>query len=326
MNIVTRIAAQALFALAPVVASVPAQAQQYPNRPITLVNAFAAGSLTDIVARILATDLGNVLKQTVVVENKPGGSQTIAGSYVARANPDGYTIYMANMPAIVAPSVQATLPFQGVRDFTAVAAVVSVRLFMYVAPEVKGTTLQEVVSTLKAEPGKYNYGSSGVASPIHLIAEMFNAQAGVKTTHVPYKGSNEVLQSLVSNQIGFAFLGSDGMQFVNKGQLKAVGIAATKRDKAMPNIPTMDEAGLKGFSPGVDFVVVVPKGTPADVVAKLNSAINEVTASEAFTKRMAQRGGLEIAPPGTPAQAASYIANQENMWDGIVKSANIKLE
>lgn len=153
------------------------QAQTYPSRPITLVLAFAAGSLSDTIARQLANDLTPVLKQNVVVENKPGGSQTIAGSYVARARPDGYTIYMANMPAVVAPSVQASLPFQGVRDFAPVALGVSVKLLLYVAPGVPAKNLNEFIALLRANPGKYNYGSSGVATPIHLVGEMFNGQA-----------------------------------------------------------------------------------------------------------------------------------------------------
>lgn len=301
-------------------------AQTYPSRPVTLVLAFAPGSLSDTIARQLANDLAPILKQPVVVENKPGGSQTIAGSHVARARPDGYTIYMANMPAVVAPSIQAGLPFQGVRDFAPVALGVSVKLLLYVSPGTPARNLNEFIALLRANPGKYNYGTSGIATPIHLVAEMFNGQAGVSTVHVPYKGSNEVLQALLSNQIAFAFVGFDGMQHVRAGNLKAMGIASAKRDASAPDVPTLDEAGLPGFRASVDFVVVAPKGTPADAITKLNDALNQVTASESFAARIRQIGGMEIAAPGTPLQAGAYIASQEAKWDAIVKAANIKLE
>ena len=321
-----RFAAGVLSSLACVVAFSVAYAQPYPSRPITLVVAFAAGSLSDTVARHLANDLTAVLKQTVVVENKPGGSQTIAGSYVARARPDGYTLYMANMPAVVAPSIQASLPYQGVRDFAPVTSVVSVKLVLYVAPSLPARNLNEFIALARANPGKYTYGSSGVATPIHLVGEMFNGQMGASTVHIPYKGSNEVLQALVSNQITFGFLGFDGMQFVRNGQLKTLGIATSKRDTSAPDVPTLEEAGLPGFRAGVDFVVVAPKGTPAEVVARLNEAISQVTASETFSGRIKQIGGMEIAAPATPAQTGAYIASQEAKWDAIVKAANIKLE
>lgn len=329
MSFIRRLAAglvMSALAFAKVHAQAQGAAQTYPNKPITMVLAFAAGSLSDAIARQLANDLTVVLKQPVVVENKPGGSQTIAGSFVARSRPDGYTIYMANMPAVVAPSVQATLPFQGVRDFAPVALGVSVKLLLYVAPGVPATNLAEFVALLRKEPGKYNYGSSGIATPIHLVAEMFNAQTGASTVHVPYKGSNEVLQALLSNQIAFAFVGFDGMQHVRAGTLKAFGIASPKRDPAAPDVPTLDEAGLPGFRATVDFLVVAPKGTPPDVVARLNAAINQVAAGDAFVSKIRQIGGMDIAAPSTPTEAGAYIQAQESKWDGIVKSANIKLE
>lgn len=327
MQITNRRKAILLAALAAFGGAAPlAHAQDFPQRTINLVVAFAPGSPTDLVARQLANDLSTELKQTVIVDNRPGGSQTIAGSYVARAKPDGYTLYLANIPAIVAPSVQATLPFKGIRSFAPVASVVSVNLVMYAAPSVPAKTLPEFVALLRAHPDKYSYGSSGVATANHLVAELFQQQTGTHAVHVPYKGGGDVVQSLLSNQTAFGFVAVDTMQYVRAGKLKAFGIASLKRDASAPDLPTMDEGGVHGFQAAVDYVLVAPKGTPEDVTQQLNRAVGKVIASSSFTSKIAQIGGMEIAPPRDRAQTGAFIAQQEEKWDHTVKAANIKLD
>lgn len=301
-------------------------AQDYPRRPVALVVAFAPGSPTDLVARHLAKEMTAELKQSVIVENRPGGSQTIAGSYVSRAKPDGYTIYLANVPAIVAPSVQAMLPFEGVRSFAPIASILSVNLVMYAAPSVPANTLPEFVALLRANPGKYSYGSSGVATANHLVAELFQQQTGTHALHVPYKGGADVVQSLLSDQTAFGFVAVDTMQYVRAGKLKAFGIASLKRDSSAPGLPTMDEGGVRGFQAAVDYVLVAPKGVPERVAEQLNRAALKVTASEAFASEIARIGGMEIAPPRNRAQTGTFIAQQEAKWERTVKAANIKLD
>lgn len=319
--------AMLLGALAAMTGMAPlAQAQDYPNRPIMLVIAFAPGSPTDLIARHLASEMSTELKQTVVVENRPGGSQTIAGSYVARAKPDGYTIYLANVPAIVAPSVEATLPFHGIRSFAPLASVLSVNLVMYAAPSIPANTLPEFVALLKANPGKYSYGTSGVAAANHLVAELFQQQTGTRAVNVPYKGGGDVVQSLLSDQTAFGFVAVDTMQYVRAGKLKALGIASLKRDPSVPDLPTMDEGGVKGFQAAVDYFLVAPKGVPDGVAEQLHRAAAKVIASEAFAAKMAQIGGIEIAPPRNRTQTGAFIAQQETKWDRTVKAANIKLD
>lgn len=315
-----------LAALAALGAASIAQAQDYPQRPVTVVVAFAPGSPTDLVSRHLAAELSAELKQSVIVENRPGGSQTIAGSYVAHAKPDGYSLYLANIPAIVAPSVQASLPFQGIRSFAPIASIVSVNLVMYASASVPAKTLPEFVALLRANPDKYSYGSSGVATANHLVAELFQQQTGTRAVHVPYKGGGDVVQSLLSGQTAFGFVAVDTMQYVRAGKLKALGIASLRRDPSAPDLPTMSEGGVRGFQAAVDYVLVAPRGTPEVVTEQLNRAVTKVTASKSFNSKIAWIGGMEIAPPGSRAQTGAFIAQQEDKWDRLVKAANIRLE
>jgi tripartite-type tricarboxylate transporter receptor subunit TctC len=301
-------------------------AQTFPNRPITIVVPFVAGSPTDLVARSFANDFGFALNTPVVIDNRPGANQTIAGSYVWRAAPDGYTLFFVNIPAVVAPSVQAKLPYRGVRDFAPVADILKIGFMLVTAPSVPATNLKEFIAMLKADPSKYSYGSSGISTTIHLVAEMFNKEIGVSVLHVPYKGGNQVQLDLLSDRVTYAFLPTGSMDFVHAGKLKGFGFAADKRDPAYPELPTMEEAGLPNFQAAVDFVLVGPKQTPPEVLAKLNAAANQVIATDAFYNKVKSLGGVKISRPASPAQVGAYIAAEEARWDALVKSGNIQLE
>jgi len=306
--------------------STAALAQGFPSRPITIVVPFVAGSPTDVVARAFASDFGLALNTAVIVENRPGANQTIAGSFVARAPSDGYTLFFVNIPAVVPPSVQVNLPYKGIREFAPVSEIMTIGFMLVASPNVPAATLKDFVAMLKADPSKYSYGSSGISTPIHLMAEMFNKEIGVKTLHVPYKGGNQVQLDLMSDRITYAFLPTGSMDYVRSGKLKGFGFAADKRDPAYPELPTMEEAGLPNFKAAVNFVLVGPKQTPADVVNKLNAAANKVIASEAFYNKVKPLGGVEMARPATPAQVGARIAAEEAKWDTLVKRAEIQLE
>ncbi|CAN5266483.1 tripartite tricarboxylate transporter substrate binding protein [soil metagenome] len=315
-----------LGALACLAASTTALAQGFPSRPVTIVVPFVAGSPTDVAARSFANDFGLALNTPVVIDNRPGANQTIAGAYVTRAPADGYTLFFANLPAVVAPSLQAQLPYHGIRDFAPVSEILTLGFMLVTAPSVPATNLREFIAMLKADPAKYSYGSSGISTPIHLMAEMFNKEIGVKTLHVPYKGGNQVQLDLISDRITYAFLPTNSMDFVRSGKLKGFGFASDKRDPGYPELPTMNEAGLPGFKAAVKFVLVAPKRTPADVVAKLNGAANQVIASDGFYNKVKTLGGIEMSQPATPAQVGARIVEEEARWDALVKKADIQLE
>jgi tripartite-type tricarboxylate transporter receptor subunit TctC len=303
-----------------------ALAQNFPTRPITIVVPFVAGSPTDVVARAFANDFGIALNTPVVIDNRPGVSQTIAGAYVSRAAPDGYTLYFANLPAVVAPSILTKLPYHGIRDFAPVADILTIGFVLVTSPNIPATNLRDFIAMLKADPSKYSYGSSGISTPIHLMAEMFNKEIGVKTLHVPYKGGNQVQLDLMSDRLTYAFLPLGSMEFVRSGKLKGLGVASEKRDTVYTELPTMDEAGLRNFRATVNFVLVGPKQTPPDVLGKLNAAANKVLVSEAFYNKVKSVGGVELSRPATPAQVALHIEAEEARWDALVKAADIQLE
>ncbi|MDB5830089.1 MAG: transporter [Variovorax sp.] len=313
-------------ALAALVLPAAALAQGFPNKAITIVVPFAAGSPTDVIARSFGMDFGQILNAPVIIDNRPGVSQTIAGAYVTRAAADGYTLMFANLPAIVAPSLQAKLPYNGLRDFAPVSDVLTIGFVLVASPALPATSLKEFIALLKADPSKYSYGSSGIGTPIHLMAEMFNKEIGVRTLHVPYKGGNQVQLDLMSDRVTYAFLPTGVMEYVRNGKLKGYGLAAERRDPAFPELPTMDEAGMPAFKATVNFVLVGPRQTPTDVVAKLNAAANKVIASESFAVKMKSVGGVEMSRPATPAQVGAHIVAEEARWDAVVKKAEIQLE
>jgi tripartite-type tricarboxylate transporter receptor subunit TctC len=303
-----------------------ALAQSFPGKAVTIVVPFAPGSVTDQAARAFADDLSVELKTPVIVDNRPGAAQSIAGAMVARAPADGHTLFFANLPAIVPPSIQSKLPYVGIRDFAPVANVLSFGFVLFTSPNVPARNLQEFIALLKANPSKYSFASGGVASPPHVIGEMFNIQIGVKTLHVPYRGANQVLPELMSDRISYAFLPTGGMEFARSGKVKSFAVAADKRDADFPELPTFTEAGLPGFNARASFVLVAPKQTPADVLAKLNAAANKVLSGSNFYPKVKSIGGVEVAKPATSAQVGSLIAAEEARWDEVVKKAGIVLE
>jgi tripartite-type tricarboxylate transporter receptor subunit TctC len=314
-----------LFSLALLFMATMSQAQSLTSRPITLVVPFQAGSPTDLVARALANDLSEVIGTPVIVDNRPGASQTVAGAFVARAPADGHTLLLANLPAVVAPSVQRSLPYTGIRDFTAIAHLVDVSLMLALAPSVPATNLKDFITLLRANPTDYPFFSAGVGSPIHMLTEVFNLEAGVRTVHVPYKGVPAILPDLMAGRVAYGFLQVGAMEHVRTKKIKGVALVAGNRDPLYPELPTMAEAGMADFTYTVPYVLVAPKQTPLADVHRLNAATNSIIASERFRSKL--RGiGVQIAKPNTPSQAAQFIAAEEKRWQDLLKTANISLE
>ncbi len=308
----------ALLALATV-----ARADDYPTRAVTFVCPFPAGGGTDILTRMLAQELAEKLKQPFVVENKPGAATLVGAQYVAQAKPDGYTLLLAPVTTLaINPNVYKTLPYDPVKDFAPIALVGQSEFALVVNPNLGVKTLPELIALVKSKPGDMHYGSSGAGTPHHLFMEMFAHMAGLKMVHVPYRGSVPAAMDVMTGQIPLMIVDlAPTMEMIRDGKLKALGVTAGTRSDAMPEIPTIAEAGLPGYAMTGWFSVVARAGTPHEVVAKLNGVLT------AFTKRpeVAQKMvGLAIRPmTSTPEELASFAVAEQKKYAGIVRDAGI---
>jgi len=303
-----------------------ALAQAYPSRPITIVVPFPPGAASDLIARALGAELAEDLKQPVVVDNRPGASGVVAGSFVARAAPNGYTLMVQLMPNLISPSVLKTLPYSGNTGFAAVAPIVSVGGVLVTSAKLPVSNLSEFVALLKANPGKHSYGSAGVGSPLHAWAELFQLETGTKALHVPYKGYAEQLNQMVNGDVDFAFAQFNALQFVASGKLKAMGVTAGVRDPDYPSVPTLEERGLKGFRATLPYFLVAPKGTPPEILQRLNTAVAAATARESFVSKVRPVGGVEFVRTLSPAQTAEWIAREDEKYDRLIREKRIIFE
>ena len=304
-----------------------AQAQAFPDRPVTIVVAFAAGSPVDLTARALAAEMSLNLKQPVLVENRVGGSQIVAATSVARAPATGHTVMLYVLPSVTAPSAQANLPYKGIADFAPVARVSTIVGVLAVAPGIPANNLREFIDLLKANPGKYSYGTTGVGSALHLFVEKFHAAiGGAKAIHVPYRSVQPAMTDMMENRLGYTFAPMTAMEYVKAGKLKAIALPTLRGDPAYPSVPTFEASGLKGFEAMVTYALVTTKGTPPAVLERLNSAANAATATESFQSRMKGLGGVQISPPLTSPEAGTFFAQEEERWNALVKAQNIVLE
>ncbi len=308
------------------VAAGGAQAQAYPNKPVKIVVGFAAGGSTDKLARVLSQRLGEVLGQSVVVENRPGAAGNLAAELVAGAQPDGYTLFMATLSSqAINPHLYPKLKFDPVRSFEPVALVAKYPLLLVVPPQLGVNSVPELVAYAKANPGKTFFASSGSGSPAHLAGEMFRLATGTNIQHVPYKGGGPAMLALMANesQFGFETIPS-AIGHARGGKLKGLAVTSEKRSVAAPDLPTMLEAGMKNFAVTSWAGLLVPAETPRDIVAKLNqatvAAIQSPAVNTALTGDGAEPGG------GSPADFAKFLADEHKAWGEVVRSANVKVD
>jgi len=302
-----------------------APAQTYPDRPISLVVPFPAGGTTDALARALGQDLAKRLGQPVVVESKPGAGATLGADYVARATPDGYTLLMGAVHHTIATSVYRSLKYDFAKDFAPVTTVALVPNILVVNPNVPAKSVQELLALAKGQPGKLTFGSNGVGTGQHLIGAQFEALGGVKLLHVPYKGSGPLTTDLLGGQIDMSFdTITPVLPHVQSGKLRALAVTTAQRSKALPDVPTLAESGLKGFDMGTWFGVLAPAGTPQAVVDKLNKEMVAIIRSEDFGRRMAEIGAVPIG--NSPGEMATQIASDTEKYGKLVREANIKLD
>jgi tripartite-type tricarboxylate transporter receptor subunit TctC len=299
-----------------------ATAQTWPAKPVKVVVNFPAGGAADQIARAITGPLQEALGQSVVVENKGGAGGNIGGESVARAAPDGYTLLMSSGGMVsVNPFIYPKMSFDPTKDLTPVAAAALVKVFLVTKPGKLPTDVKAFIAYLKANPGKLSYGSPGNGSSPHLAAEMFQSQAGVSAVHVPYRGAAPALVDLLAGQIDFVFDPGIAMQHVQAGRLNMLAVGSMTRSSLFPNVPTLDEAGLKGFDADSVFGFYAPAGTPADVVNKLNTEINRIVSTPAFKERMVALGGDPA--PMTPAQFHDKAIEDSKRFGDIIRKQKI---
>jgi tripartite-type tricarboxylate transporter receptor subunit TctC len=302
-----------------------ASAQTYPSKPIEWVVPYPPGGGTDVVARLLAESMGKILGQNIIVANKPGAATNIGAEYVSRAKADGYVLMSADTATLAAnPSLYSKLTYSAENDLAPVGLSVRFPLILVVHPSVPAKNLKEFIAWAKTQDSA-NYASPGAGSPHHLTTEMFREKAGLKATHVPYRGAAPAVQDVVGGQVPFMFVDTAaGYQFIASGKLRALGIASLKRVKNFEEIPTLSEQGLSGFESFAWQGLALPTGTPADVVAKLNQALLTAMDSTALKARF-QTLGLE-STPSSPRQMADYAASERVKWANVIKTNGIKVE
>lgn len=311
------------LAAAPAAAQSPAAG--YPNRPVKLIVPFAPGGFTDVVARILGNKLSQSMGQQFVVENKAGAGSTIGTDFVAKAPPDGYTLLMVSSTHVISPWLYKNLPYDPVKSFAAVGKLVDSPYVLLVHPKVPAKNVQEFIALAKASPDKIHYASSGNGSAQHLMGGLFAAMTGAPIKHVPYKGSSGAANDLVAGIVESSFAGvPNALAQVPQGRLKALAVTTAKRAPQLPDVPTLQEAGVAGYDASVWLALLAPAGTPPEIVQKLNAEVGKLMAS-ADTKKALFDAGVEPSP-SSPQEMAAYLGVELERWGKVVKDAGVKLE
>ncbi len=298
---------------------------EYPNRPVRIIVPFAPGGSTDVVARILADRLGAELKQNFVVENRAGAGGNIGADAVAKAAPDGYTLLMGTTGVLaINKHLYKEMSFDPDRDFTPVSYTSLITNILVVNPQVPARTVAELLTLARSDPGRLTFASSGSGSSTHLSAELFKSMAGVDILHVPYKGRSQALVDVMAGQVTMLFDNApSSMPFIEQGKLRAVAVTSTKRLANLPEVPTLDEAGVKGYESLSWSGLVAPAGTPRRVIDKLNTALEKILRTEDVKQRFLAMG---VEPVGGPPEAfARHVRAESEKWARVVKTANITL-
>jgi len=316
-----RIAALALLALA---FTVPASAQDYPSRQVRVIVPFGAGGPADIYARVLAQHLSEDLKQTFIIENRPGAGSVIGTDAVAKAAPDGYTLLVMSNTHTTNESLLDNKPFQLMRDFVPIAPINYSDLIMVVHPSVPAKNLQEFIALAKSKPGELNYASSGAGTPYHMAGELFKAMSGTNIVHVPHKASGEARNSVMGGHVHMMFDAITTMTSnVQAGQVKALGTTGTKRSALTPDVPTIAEAGVPGYEATIWLGVMAPAGTPKEIVEKLNGEINKIINRPDVKEAWAKQGAVPMVM--SPPEFDKYLRADIEKWANVVKVSGAKL-
>lgn len=316
----------ALFTLGALIAAPAANAQTYPNKPVTIIVPYPPGGTSDILARSLGQKLGDALGQPVLVQNKPGANGNLGADFVSKSAPDGYTLLLADIGALaISPSLYK-LAFDPVTDFSPVTMVAYSPHILVVHPSVPVSNAKELITLAKSKPGKMNFAASSIGSAPHLAGIDFASRAGVDWAYIPYKGGAQAITDMAGGQADVMFNGMLATYpHVKSGKLKILAVSSSKRMSAIPDVPTVAEsAGLDGFNTGSWQGVLAPPNTPREVVARLSSEIVKILNTADMKERLAVQGAEVLT--NTPEQFSTFIRDEKSRWGQVVKAANLKLE
>ncbi|WP_326538907.1 tripartite tricarboxylate transporter substrate binding protein [Pseudorhodoferax sp.] len=304
----------------------PATAQAYPTKPITMIVPFSAGGTTDILARIVGQALSTELGQSVVIDNRAGAGGNIGGQLAARAPADGYTLFMGTVGThAINEALYKKMPFDPIKDFAPLSRVANVPNLLVAHPAQPFKTVPEMIAYAKANPGKINFGSSGSGSSIHLSGELFKSMAKVDMVHIPYKGSAPAVNDLLGNQIAIMFDNMpSAIQHVRAGKLRPIAVTTAKRSPELPDVPTIAESGVPGYEATSWFGLFAVAGTPAPIVAQLNKALVKVLNNPDVKAKIVAQGGEVVAE--TPEQFAAFIKAETAKWGKVVKESGASVD
>jgi tripartite-type tricarboxylate transporter receptor subunit TctC len=316
----------ALYLIAALLVSAPslAASADYPSRPVRWIVGYPAGGTTDIVARLIGHWLSERLGQQFIIENKPGAGNNIGTEAMINSPPDGYTVLLTNPANAINATLYQRLSFNFMRDTAPVAGFMRVPNVMEVNPKVPANSVAEFIAYAKANPDKINWASSGNGTSVHLSGELFKIMTGIDLTHVPYRGSAPALTDMISGTVQVMFDNMpSSLPHIQAGKLRALGVTTAARSDALPNVPTVAET-VPGYEASAFFGMSMPKGTPAEVIEKLNQEINAGLADPGVKARLAELGGILM--PGTPAQFGQVIAEETEKWAKVIKTGGVSLE
>jgi tripartite-type tricarboxylate transporter receptor subunit TctC len=301
-------------------------ADTYPDRPVRMLVGFPPGGGTDIMARIIAPKLTEAWHEQIVIDNRIGATGTIAATLVARANPDGYTLLMGHLSSnAIAPSL-FKVPYDPAKDFAPISLVGSVPHVLAVHPSVKARSVQDVIAAAKAEPGKLKFPSAGNGTPPHLAGELFKLMTGVDMQHVPYKGSGQSVADLIAGHVPLSFDSTPTvLPYLAAGRLRAIAVTTLKRSPVLPNVPTLDESGLKGYQVGSWYGMFAPAGTPPELVRKIHAAVQAALKAPDMKEKMAKLGTDDTVTE-TPEAFRAMLAADIAKYAKVIKAAHLKVD
>jgi tripartite-type tricarboxylate transporter receptor subunit TctC len=300
-----------------------AQAQNYPTKTVRLIVPFAAGGSTDIMGRLVAQKLSEAWGQQVIVDNRPGGSTVIGTDIVAKSAPDGHTLLVTPAPFAIVPSLLKKLPYDPAKDFEPITLINTTPLVVVVNPGVPAKNIKELIALAKAKPGVLNFGSSGSGGSNHLAGELFNAMANVRIMHIPYKGNAPAMTDLIGGHVDIVFNGlTSALQFIKSGKLRALGVTSLKRTPALPDLPTLDESGLKGFQAVAWNGLTGPAGMPMTAVAKTAESVARIMKSPELAEYLKREGSDPVG--STTAEYTAFLQDEIAKWKKVIARAGIK--
>ena len=305
--------------------SVPVAAQTYPSKPVRLIVPFAPGGFTDVVARILGQRLSVSMGQQFIIENKAGAGSTIGTDFVAKSAPDGYTLVMISTTHVISPWIYKSMPYDPIKGFVPVTKLVDSPYVLLVNPKVPARNVQEFIALAKASPDTIRYASSGNGSSQHLMGGLFASLTGTKLQHVPYRGSSGAATDLVAGVVESSFAGvPNALAQVPAGRLRALAVTTAKRIPQLPDVPTLQEAGVPGYEASVWLALLAPAGTPRDIVNRLNAEVAKLMES-GETRKALYEAGVEVSL-STPDALGEYMVKEMERWGKVVKDTGTKLE